>query len=144
MTTDQNSRLPDDVSKFLSAVESEKRRKDGMLLIDMMWRITFHEPCMWGETLIGFDKYHYKYDSGREGDSFVTGLSPRKQKLAIYITPGFKSYQHLMKKLGKHKASVSCLYMNKLEDVDLNVLEELIDQSYKDMKSKYHNAPARA
>ena len=90
-----------------------------------------------GGSLIGFDTYHYKYDSGRDGESFVVGLSPRKAKLVIYINPGFQPYQSLMDKLGKHKSSVSCLYINKLEDIDLAVLETLISKAYKDMKVKY-------
>ena len=102
-----------------------------------MLRITGHRPKMWGANLIGFDTYHYKYDSGREGDSFVVGLSPRKAKLVIYINPGFQPYQSLMDKLGKHKSGVSCLNINKLEDIDLAVLETLITQAYKDMKAKY-------
>ena len=90
-----------------------------------------------GGSLIGFDTYHYKYDSGRDGESFVVGLSPRKAKLVIYINLGFQPYQSLMDKLGKHKSSVSCLYINKLEDIDLAVLETLISKAYKDMKVKY-------
>ena len=102
-----------------------------------MQRITGHRPKMWGANLIGFDTYHYKYDSGREGDSFVVGLSPRKAKLVIYINPEFHPYQSLMDKLGKHKSGVSCLNINKLEDIDLAVLETLITQAYKDMKAKH-------
>lgn len=144
MVKKHRTKLPKDVSTFLASVENEKRRTDGEAIIELMRKITSHEPRMWGESLIGFDSYHYKYDSGREGDSFITGLSPRKQKLVIYITPGFKSYQPLMKKLGKHKASVSCLYINKLEDIDIGVLETLISRAYRDMKAKYHNKPTKA
>jgi len=136
MDVGQEIELPEDVQSFLGSVESQKRRADAEVLIKMMRKITSHEPRMWGDTLIGFDEYHYKYASGREGDSFVTGLSPRKQKLVIYITPGFKAFEGLLKTLGKHKTSVSCLYINKLEDVDMRVLEELIKQSYHDMKMK--------
>jgi hypothetical protein len=129
--------LPKEVAAFLSSLDNPKRVSDATTVLAMMQTITNLPPKMWGTSLIGFDSYHYKYDSGREGDSFVTGLSPRKQKLVIYITPGFDGYQHLLDKLGKHKTSVSCLYINKLEDIDLKVLEQLIAQAHKDMKAKY-------
>ena len=87
--------------------------------------------------MVGFGSYHYKYDSGREGDWFLTGFSPRKQNLTIYIMPGFDKYDSLMKKLGKHKTGKSCLYISKLEDVDTKVLKELIKQSFQYMKKKY-------
>ena len=135
-TTGQND-LPADVAEFMVGVEPTKRAVDGHIVIDLMQRITGHTPKMWGGSLIGFDTYHYKYDSGRDGESFEVGLSPRKAKLVIYINPGFQPYQSLMDKLGKHKSSVSCLYINKLEDIDLAVLETLISKAYKDMKVKY-------
>ena len=94
-----------------------------------------------GANLIGFDTYRYKYDSGSEGDSFVVGLSPRQAKLVIYINPGLQPYQSLMDKLGKHKSSVSCLYINKLEDINLAVIETLISKAYKDMKVKHPDQP---
>jgi len=84
---------------------------------------------MWGPSIIGFGSYHYCYDSGREGDWFLTGFSPRKQNLSVYIMSGFAKYDSLMKKLGKHKTGKSCLYINKLEDIDLDVLKELIKRS---------------
>ena len=93
---------------------------------------------MWGPSIVGFGSYHYKYESGREGDMCITGFSPRKQNLTIYILPGFKRYSELMKKLGKYKTGKSCLYINKLEDVDMKVLKELISEDVKYMKKKYH------
>lgn len=123
--------------EFLASIPNGKRSADARLVLEIMKKITGLEPVMWGKTLIGFDTYHYVYESGREGDSFMTGLSPRKQNLVIYIVNGFKLYGDLLEKLGKHKSSVSCLYINKLEDVDMSVLEELIRRSYKDMQSKY-------
>ena len=87
--------------------------------------------------MVGFGHFHYKSVSGREGDWFLTGFSPRKQNLTIYITPGFDKYESLMKQLGKHKTSKGCLYIKKLEDVDMKVLKQLIKQSYQDMKKKY-------
>ncbi|RPI72272.1 MAG: DUF1801 domain-containing protein [Ignavibacteriales bacterium] len=93
---------------------------------------------MWGPSIIGFGDYHYKYESGREGDFFITGFSPRKQNLTLYIMPGFKRYEELMQNLGKFKTGQSCLYIKKLEDVDLKVLKELIADSVKYMKEKYN------
>lgn len=137
MTTTSQNDLPADVAEFMASVEPTKRAADGNIFIELMQKITGHGPKMWGASLIGFDTNHYKYDSGREGDSFVVGLSPRKAKLVIYINPGFQPYQSLIGKLGKHKSSVSCLYINKLDDIDLAVLETLITQAYKEMKLKY-------
>ena len=101
-----------------------------------MKKITKEEPVMWGPSIIGFGSYHYKYESGREGDMCITGFSPRKQSLTLYIMPGFERYHDLMNKLGKYKTGKSCLYINKIEDVDLKVLKELISESVKFMKNK--------
>ncbi|MEJ2103609.1 MAG: DUF1801 domain-containing protein, partial [Ignavibacteriaceae bacterium] len=110
------------VEKFLNSVKDEKKRTDSFKILEMMKKITKEEPIMWGPSIIGFGSYHYKYASGREGDFFVTGFSPRKQNLTLYIMSGFKRSPELMKKLGKYKTGSSCLYINKLEDVDLKVL----------------------
>ncbi|MEM7124012.1 MAG: DUF1801 domain-containing protein [Pseudomonadota bacterium] len=126
------------VDAFLSGVDNEKRREDCQAVVDMMRRLTGEAPAMWGPSIIGFGSYHYTYDSGREGDFFLTGVSPRKQALTVYIMPGFSSYDGLMTKLGKHKTGRSCLYIKKLEDVDLGVLEELITKSVAWMRKKYH------
>ncbi|MBL4890724.1 MAG: DUF1801 domain-containing protein [Rhizobiaceae bacterium] len=92
--------------------------------------------------MIGFGQYHYKYASGREGDYFLTGFSPRKNSMSIYIIPGFKSYGKLLEKLGKHKHSVSCLYVTRLENIDLDVLGEMVRQSIADMKEIYPDRSA--
>lgn len=125
------------VKKFLAGIENETRRKDAEELLKIMKQITRQEPKMWGPSIIGFDSYHYKYESGHEGDCFITGFSPRKQNLSLYVMPGFARYETLMGKLGKHKTGKSCLYINKLADIDLAVLKELIKQSYQYMKKKY-------
>tara|TARA_R110000868_G_scaffold94728_1_gene261094 strand:+ start:963 stop:1385 length:423 start_codon:yes stop_codon:yes gene_type:complete len=125
------------VSTFLKAVENPVRRADALAVKDLMSRITGWRPRMWGPSMIGFGQYHYKYDSGREGDLFVTGFSPRKASLVIYIMPGYRDYGPLMAKLGKLKTGKSCLYINKLADVDLKVLETLIRKSVAYMKKKY-------
>lgn len=125
------------VEEFLNSVADEQRRADSFAVLDLMKRITNCEPKMWGGSIIGFDTYHYKYASGQQGDWPITGFSPRKQNLTIYIMPGFARYPELMSRLGKHKTGKSCLYLNKLSDVDIKVLEELIAESYAMMKKKY-------
>jgi hypothetical protein len=125
-----------DVEAFLAGVEHDKRREDAFAVLELMKKITKEEPRMWGPSIVGFGEYHYKYESGREGDWFVTGFSPRKQALTVYIMAGFARYEELMAKLGKYKTGQSCLYINKLEDVDRTVLAELITQSVAHMKKK--------
>jgi hypothetical protein len=119
------------VKAFLDGVSDEARRKDCLTVMKIMKRATKAEPKMWGTSIVGFGSYHYKYASGREGDWPLTGFSPRKQAMTLYIMPGFKRYEPLMQKLGKYKTGKSCLYVKKLADVDLDVLEELIQQSVK-------------
>ena len=122
------------VEDFLKGLDVQQRT-DSKILIEMMRNISSCEPVMWGPSIIGFDTYHYKYDSGREGDVGAIGFSPRKANLTIYIHEGFDGYGDLLKKLGKHTTSVSCLYIKKLEDVDLEVLRELIGRSYAHLKA---------
>ena len=124
------------VEKFLNSVQVERKREDSFKVLELMKKITKEEPVMWGPSIVGYGKYHYKYESGREGDWFLTGFSPRKQNLTLYIMSGFKHYDELMKKLGKHKTGSSCLYINDLEDIDMKVLKELITESVKYMKAK--------
>ena len=123
-----------DVHEFLEGVSNETRKKDCYEVLELMRAATGMEAKMWGDSIIGFGSYHYKYASGREGDWFLTGFSPRKQNLTLYIMPGFDEYEGLMKKLGKYKTGKSCLYLNKLEDVDLAVLKTLIEKSVKKMQ----------
>ena len=125
------------VKKFLNSVKDEQMREDSFKVLEMMQKITSDEPKMWGPSIVGFGKYHYKYESGHEGDMCITGFSPRKNALTIYILPGFLKYDPLMKKLGKYKTGVSCLYIKKLKDIDMKVLKDLISESVKYMKQKY-------
>lgn len=125
------------VDDFLTGISNDKRREDCRAVVEMMREITGEEPKMWGPSIIGFGQYHYKYESGREGDFFRAGVSPRKQNLTLYVMPGFARYDDLMGKLGKHTTGKSCLYIKKLEDVDLVVLRELIAQSYKHTAEMY-------
>jgi hypothetical protein len=117
------------VTEFLQAVPEERKRQDSFTILKLMQEITGQEPKMWGDSIIGFGTYHYKYASGREGDTPVTGFSPRKQNLTIYIIMGFDGYEALLKKLGKYKTGKACLYINKLDDIDMSVLKELIQAS---------------
>ena len=126
------------VEDFLNSVDHPKRVADARIVLEIMERVTGEAPRMWGGSLIGFGEYHYKYDSGREGDFFMTGLSPRKTALTVYIMPGFDPYEGQLSKLGKYKTGRSCLYINKLEDVDLDVLEDVILRSFEDMQKMYH------
>lgn len=117
------------VTAFLASVENERRRADARIVCDLMKEVTGEKPRMWGDAMVGFGTYGYKYASGREGEWFVTGFAPRKANLVLYIMSGFKGHNALMKKLGKHKTGSSCLYINKLEDVDMKVLRELVRRS---------------
>lgn len=118
------------VDDFLETV-SDKRKKEAQIIIEMMRKITKLEPKMWGDSIIGFGTEHYIYDSGREGDQPLLAFSPRKAKLTIYFDPGFDAHGGDMEKLGKYKTGVSCLYINKIEDVDKTVLEKMLKDLYK-------------
>lgn len=126
------------VEDFLNGVEQEQRQKDAFVLLDLFKEITGEPAKMWGTSIVGFGSYHYVYDSGREGDWMMVGFSPRKANLTLYIMNGFERYEALLGQLGKYKTGKSCLYINKLEQVDLVVLKELIAASYQYMKEKYH------
>jgi hypothetical protein len=117
------------VEAFLNSVAYEKKRRDCFTILELMQQVTGTEPEMWGSTIVGFGRYHYKYASGREGDWFLTGFSPRKQNLTLYIMAGFTEYEALLSKLGKHSTGKSCLYIKKIEDIDLEALRELVRQS---------------
>ncbi|HEU4744290.1 MAG TPA: DUF1801 domain-containing protein [Anaerolineales bacterium] len=121
------------VEKFLEGIKDEKKRQDCYQLLKIMKKATQAEPKMWGTSIIGFGDYHYVYKSGREGDWFITGFSPRVQNLTLYMMGGFDS--DALKRLGKYKTGKGCLYINKLEDVDIRVLNELITKSVKKSKA---------
>ena len=137
MTQRKTSQNEGDVNAFLDAVENPRRRADARQLLELMQTVTGEPPKMWGPSIVGFGKYHYRYASGREGDSLVVGFSPRKQNLVIYIMPGFSDYGELLGKLGKFRTGRSCLYVNKLDDVDLQLLEQLVRESVEEMKRRY-------
>ena len=122
------------VADFLNKIEDEEKRKDSFEILKLMQQVTKQEPKMWGASIVGFGHVHYIYESGREGDWFITGFSPRKQNLTLYLNHGFDVHEDLLKKLGKYKTSVGCLYLKKLDDVDKKVLKELVTESVKTMK----------
>lgn len=117
------------VEAFLQGVEDPRQRHDAFRVLELMKEITAEPPKMWGTSMVGFGSYHYKYASGREGDWFLTGFSPRKGSLTLYIMPGLDQYGALLQQLGKHKTGKSCLYIKRLDDVDLSTLRELVGLS---------------
>ncbi len=123
-----------DVDKFLNSIKDEKKREDSFKILKMMKQITKEEPKMWGSSIVGFGDYHYRYASGREGDWFLTGFSPRKQSLTLYMMSYLEKYEKILKRLGKYKSGKGCLYIKKLEDVDMKVLKELITASIRRLK----------
>ena len=122
---------------YIDAIENEQRRADCIAVDRLMEEITGHKAAMWGPSIVGYGTYHYVYASGREGDWMATGFSSRKQALTLYIMAGFKRYDELMLKLGKFKTGSSCLYVKKLDDIDLDVLKTLIKESYDFIQKRY-------
>ena len=122
------------VTDFLNSVENETKRADSFAILELMKEVTGEEPIMWGDSIIGFGTYHYKYASGREAERFLTGFSPRVQNLTLYIMDGFDEYDDLLGKLGKHSTGKSCLYVKRLENIDLDVLKKMIEKSVAHMQ----------
>jgi hypothetical protein len=125
------------VKEFLDSIEDEQKRKDCREIAKMMRKATGKNAKMWGTSIVGCDDYHYKYESGREGDWFRIGFAPRKTSLTLYIMDGFEKYEKLMSKLGKHKTGKGCLYIKRLDDIDKTVLNELIEKSVMHFEKKY-------
>jgi hypothetical protein len=117
------------VPAFLASIADESRRRDCEAIAALMQEVTGAEPVMWGTSMVGFGQYHYKYDSGREGDWMLVGFSPRKKDITLYLMAGFERFPDLMQRLGKHKTGKSCLYVRKLDDVDSDVLRKLVRSS---------------
>ncbi len=131
-TTDQ------DVNQFVdSFAQTPHRREDGLELIKLMQRITGKEPKMWGPTIIGFGSYHYKYDSGHQGEAPLVGFSPRKAAISLYVFTGLDEHRHLLENLGKFKMGKACIYINKLADIDMHQLELLIRETLGFLAAKY-------
>lgn len=136
-TTPQNT-TP---SAYIASVEPARRREDAARLLDIFAEVSGFDPVMWGPSIIGFGAYHYRYDSGREGDFLATGFAARKANLVLYIMPGYQDYSDMLARLGKHKLGKSCLYITKLADVDEGVLRELIGRGLADLSKIW---PVRA
>ena len=126
-----------DPAAFVAAVEHPTRRADAEVLLEMMGRVTGCPARMWGPTIVGFGRYRYRYDSGREGEHLLTGFSPRKANLVIYVLPGYDDLGEPLSRLGRHRLGKCCLYINKLADVDLAVLEEIVGDGVARMRATY-------
>ena len=137
MSTMKTRQNEGDVQAFLNKISPEDKRNDCLEILRIMEEKTGEPGKMWGTSIVGFGTYHYKYDSGREGDWFLVGFSPRKQNISLHISAGFQDYENLLEKIGKHKTGVSCLYIKRLEDIDRKVLGQLISESVKSMREKY-------
>ncbi len=135
MAENKTKPTTDSVEEFLETIE-ESKKGDCKTLIKIMKKVSGKKPVMWG-NMIGFGQYHYKYASGHEGDNFLTGFSPRKANLTIYGMTGFDRHKELLEQLGKYKTAKSCLYIKKLSDVDVKILEQLIAETYKCMIEHY-------
>lgn len=124
------------VKDFLNNITDAQKRDDSMVIVDLMSTLSKEEPKMWGPSIVGFGKYHYKYESGHEGDMCILGFSPRKAALVIYFTGGFtQKYPELLAKLGKYKASKGCLYIKRLTDIDVDVLKQMLQKSIDDTQN---------
>ena len=136
--TDKNKTTQNNLSvkEYLASLDDEQTVKDSQVLIEMMQRISGHEPKLWSVDTVGFDTYHYKYDSGREGDAVPMSFYPRKDKITIYLMDGTVRYAELLARLGKHTTSRVCVYIKRLSDIDLPILEQIVQQSYEYVKSQ--------
>jgi len=117
------------VEAFINSVADESKRRDSFAILELMRKVTGEEPKMWGDAIVGFGKYHYKSKSGQEGDWFTTGFAPRKQNISIYLMCGFDAFGDKMDRLGNYKTGKGCLYINKLADIDVDLLEEMVRQA---------------
>lgn len=135
LKTKQNNQS---VKAFLDKIPDKQRRKDCYDVLELMKHVTKKNPKMWGGSMVGFGSYHYKYESGNEGDYFLTGFSPRKGNLTLYVMSGFSKHPEVMSKLGKYKTGKSCLYIKKLEDINLPVLKKLLSESVKTLSKIYN------
>jgi len=125
------------VIEFIEKVDNPKKRQDAYKLLEVYTETTGYKAKMWGPSIIGFGKYHYKYKSGHEGEAPLTGFSPRKSKISLYIAAGHSEREQLLNKLGKHTTGKSCIYINKVDDIDLNILKKLIEESVIFLKEYY-------
>lgn len=133
-TTETNA----DVFEFINTfADTEQKKKDSYELVELMKKISGHEPKMWGPSIIGFGSYHYKYDSGHEGDAPVLGFSPRKAAISLYVFTGLEEHEHMLKDLGKFKMGKACIYAKRLSDINQDQLKELMKETIKFIENKY-------
>ncbi len=125
------------VSQFISDIDYTRRQLDAQLIQQLMTRVSGKEAVMWGDNLIGFGSYHFTYKTGKEGDWPIISFTPALDRISVYIMPGFDNYDAILKKLGKHKLTSNCLFINRLSDIDMQVLEQLVGKAYADMQSQY-------
>ena len=137
MATNKTQPTDTSATDFVASVEHPVRRGDAETLLALLTRVTGYTPRLWGPSIIGFGRYHYRYDSGREGDFMIAGFSPRKANLVVYVLPGYDDITEQLSRLGKHKIGKSCLYINKLADVDIDVLEEIVAGGVDRMRQNY-------
>lgn len=138
MADDNKTQVTDvDPADFVASVEHPTRRADAEVLLDLFTRVTGVEPRMWGPSIVGFGRYRYEYKSGRTGEWMLTGFAPRKSNLVVYVMPGYEDKAEVLERLGKHRTGQSCLYINKLADVDLTVLEEIVADGLAQMRDTY-------
>ena len=136
-----NAQKYNSVEEYMTSLNDEKIVNDSRVLIEMMRRISGHEPKLWNVGTLGFDSYHYKYDSGREGDSFIIGFYPRKGKITVYLMDGTARFSELLANLGKHAVTGYCIYIKQLSNVELPVLEQIVRKSYEYIKSMSNDGP---
>ena len=137
MAENKTQRNDGDVMAYLESVSNKRRREDSLAVLELMEEETGEPAEMWGTSIVGFGSYHYKYESGREGDFMLAGFAPRKQALTLYIMGGHERHAELFAKLGKHRTGSSCLYINKLADVELDVLREIVAESVAFMRREH-------
>jgi len=128
-----------DVTEFINSVADEKKRADSFKLIEAMSGVTGFKPYMWGPSIIGFGNYHYKYQSGHEGDAPLAGFSPRKSAISLYLASEFPERDNLLKQLGKYKLAVACVYIKRLDDINISILKKMISASARHIKKLYPN-----
>ena len=141
MSTNKTQPTEADVRTFLAGVTPPSKAQDAARLDQLFREVTGFQPVMWGEAIVGYGQYHYRYKSGREGDFLATGFAPRKSALSIYIMPGYADFGDILARLGKHKIGKSCLYVNKLADIDLDVLADLIRAGLHDLATHWPVEP---
>jgi hypothetical protein len=126
----------ENITDFLNTITPEQKKKDAFQLLELFQKITGLTPQLWGGAIVGFGKYDYQQKGGQKGEWFLTGFSPRKSNISIYLMAGFEPYESLLKQLGKHKTGMGCLYINKLSDIDISILEQIARASFEEMKKK--------